>query len=109
VYCNAMNFGFDSRAVFERIPLERVGEIHIAGGSWSEGFRVDAHDNAVPEEVWELLDYALPRCPNVAGVVFEILDVHAGRVGADAVAADLARASSMWRVLRPRVASVSCH
>jgi uncharacterized protein (UPF0276 family) len=109
VYCNAMNFGFDGRAIIERMPLERVGEIHIAGGSWSEGFRVDAHDNAVPEEVWELLDYTLPRCANVAGVVFESLDVHVGRVGADTVAADLARASSMWRASRPRVASVSCH
>jgi hypothetical protein len=32
-----------------------------------------------------------------------------GRFGADTVAADLARASSMWRASRPRVASVSCH
>ena len=109
VYCNAMNFSLDSRAVIERMPLQRVGEIHIAGGSWSEGFRVDAHDNAVSEEVWELLDYTLPRSPNVAGVVLEILDVHVERVGADAIAEDLARLSSVWRALRTRAASVTCH
>lgn len=100
LYCNAVNFGLDAFTAIDRMCLDQVGEIHIAGGSWSDGFRVDAHDNAVPAAVWDLLDYALPRCRNAAGVVFEILDEHVARVGADAVAADLARARAAWRSAR---------
>jgi len=108
VYCNAENFGFDAYAAIARMPLDRVGEIHIAGGSWTDGFRTDAHNNPVPEEVWELLEYTLPRCPNIAGVVFEILDLYVGRVGADAVAADLERARSIWRTSRATQRGAPC-
>ena len=36
LYCNAINFGFDAIAALDRIRLDRVGEIHVAGGSWRE-------------------------------------------------------------------------
>jgi hypothetical protein len=42
-------------------------------------------------------------------VVFGILGLLVGFLFPHPVAADLARASSMWRASRPRVASVSCH
>jgi uncharacterized protein (UPF0276 family) len=97
LYCNAVNHGFDAPAEIARFDLERVLEIHIAGGSWQHGFWVDAHDGRVPEPVWELLDFALPRCPNLGGVVFELLDDHALRLGAGIIADELGRARKLWR------------
>jgi uncharacterized protein (UPF0276 family) len=97
LYCNALNLGFDALYAVDRIRLDRVIEIHVAGGRFEDGFWMDAHDNLVPEPVWELLEYTLPRCPNVAGVVFELLDFYALKVGADAIAEELRRMQESWR------------
>ena len=99
--CNAINHGFDAAAALDRMALDRVLEIHLAGGAWQDGFYTDAHDGRVAEPVWALLDCVLPRCPNLAGVVFEMLEHHAVKLGPDAIADELARARALWRSHRP--------
>jgi uncharacterized protein (UPF0276 family) len=101
LYCNALNFGFDPKAALARIPLDRVLEIHIAGGSWCEGFYMDGHDGRVPGPVWELLELALSRAPGIAGVVFEILEEYVRRPGPDGIARELERARTVWRRCHP--------
>jgi uncharacterized protein (UPF0276 family) len=101
LYCNAINHGFEAHAALDRMRLDRVIEIHIAGGRWESGFWVDAHDSLVPGPVWRLLEAALPRCPNIAGVVFELLDFFAPNVGVQGVAAELRRAREVWQRFRP--------
>jgi len=111
LYCNALNRGFDPYAALDRLNLEKVGEIHLAGGSWRDGFCMDAHDNIVPEPVWEMLDYVLPRVPNVGGVVFEVLDRYAAKVGINPMQHDLERLQAAWYKDRnniPREASCRC-
>ena len=97
LHCNAINFGFDAEAALDRVPLDRVGEIHIAGGSWREGFYMDAHDGRVPEPVWDLLELALARAPVVSGVVFEILDEYLEHLGPDRISRELERARAAWK------------
>jgi uncharacterized protein (UPF0276 family) len=89
--------------------LDRVGEIHVAGGSWQDGFWMDAHDSRVPEPVWELLEYALPRTPRAGGVVFEVLEEHVSRLGVDLIAAELLRARDIWNRCRASVQDIACH
>jgi uncharacterized protein len=101
VYCNAVNHDFDPFAAIDRMPLEAVAEIHIAGGSAEDGFWMDAHDGRVPEPVWELLEYTLPLCPQVGGVVFELLGDHVLRVGVDAIQQELMHARQMWNRFGP--------
>jgi hypothetical protein len=101
LYCNALNFGFDPKAALARIALDRVLEIHIAGGSWCEGFYMDGHDGRVPGPVWELLELALSRAPRIAGVVFEILEEYVRRLGPDGIARELERARTVWRRHHP--------
>ncbi len=96
LYCNAINHGFDSFAAIDRIALDRVVEIHVAGGSRRDGFLMDAHNGRVPYPVWELLEYTLPRCPNIAGVVFELLEYYAPQLGVEAIAQELMRARDIW-------------
>lgn len=96
LYCNAVNLHFDAQEVINRLPLERVIEIHVAGGSWRDGFWMDAHDGRVPDPVWKLLEYVLPRTPNVAGVVFELLEEHAVRLGTAVIEDELRTASHIW-------------
>jgi hypothetical protein len=97
----------DAFAEIDRMPLDRVLELHVAGGSWREGFYMDAHDDRVPEKVWELLDYTLGRTPNVAAVVFEVLDEYAERLGPELIADELTHAKSLWQRWKVAKSSVA--
>jgi uncharacterized protein (UPF0276 family) len=97
LYSNAVNHGFDAFAAVERIKLDRVIEIHVAGGRWEDGYWMDTHDGRVPSPVWDLLEYTLPRCPNIAGVVFELLNYYATKMTVDAIAGELMRVRQIWR------------
>ncbi|TGE06307.1 multinuclear nonheme iron-dependent oxidase [Hymenobacter fodinae] len=80
VFCQLHNFSVPYEELMDLYPLERVREIHISGGSWEDSGQVpgrqirrDTHDEAVPEEVFQLLERTLPRCPNLKYVVLEQL------------------------------------
>jgi uncharacterized protein (UPF0276 family) len=80
VYCQAHNFDLDYNDVINCYPPELVREIHISGGSWENSVTVpgkkirrDTHDDAVPAEVFELLNRSINECPNLKYVVLEQL------------------------------------
>jgi len=101
LYCNAINLGFDPCVALGRVRFDRVGEIHVAGGSWRDGFYMDAHDGSVPEAVWDLLEQTLSRASDIPAVVFEILDSYLERLGPDGIARELERARTIWRRQQP--------
>jgi uncharacterized protein len=105
LYCNAVNFGHPVRDLLHQVDLERVVEIHVAGGSWFDGYYMDGHDGRVPEPVWELLEEVLERARNVAGVVFEVLSDIAPRLGTTLIAGELERARRIWRAHRAQAGS----
>ena len=95
-YTNARNHGWDSLAFLSRLNLEHVGEIHVAGGMELDGTYLDAHSGPVPGPVWDLLEWTLPRCPNVGGVVFELFGSWFDTVGEQRVREDLRRMKDIW-------------
>lgn len=52
---NAQNHGFSPQGFLDEIPLERVVQIHLAGGTVVDGVAHDTHSSAVPEATWDLL------------------------------------------------------
>ncbi len=77
LYCQLCNFQISAADLLNLYPLELVQELHLSGGSWSEGIagkiRRDTHDQAIPEPVFELLTLVLARCPNLKAVIIERL------------------------------------
>lgn len=73
LHVNVRNGAMDAATYLDELDLTRVREIHIAGGAELDGFYVDAHSGAPPQEVWDLLDEVAPRCPNLGGITFELL------------------------------------
>lgn len=80
LYCQLHNFEQCAESLLRLMPLHRVREIHISGGSWEpahsdpdRNIRRDTHDGAVPDTVFELLEQAMPQCPNLQYVVLEQL------------------------------------
>jgi uncharacterized protein (UPF0276 family) len=70
VHANAANHGYDPIEYLESLPLERVVEVHLAGGVWSGGEYADTHTRPVPEESWALLEWLAPRA-DVKAVIIE--------------------------------------
>ncbi|AQZ63406.1 Uncharacterized protein conserved in bacteria, NMA0228-like [[Actinomadura] parvosata subsp. kistnae] len=59
--------------VVSELPLERVIEVHLAGGQEYAGYWVDAHSGPVAPEVMECARQVIPRLPNLKAVVYEVM------------------------------------
>jgi hypothetical protein len=57
VHVSAFNHGFDAKNYLDRIPKERVAQIHVAGHSDLKTHKIDTHDHPVSDAVWELFSY----------------------------------------------------
>ncbi len=101
LYTNSRNHGFDAMAILSQLDLRNVGEIHVAGGMELDGFYLDAHSDVVPDAVWQLLEWALPRCPNIGGVTFELFGSWVDTVGLARVEHDLQRMRALWDASQP--------
>lgn len=60
---------------FDGFPLERVVEIHVAGGSerTTDGFTwvEDDHTPGVLTDTWQIVEHVIPRTPTLRAVVYE--------------------------------------
>ena len=70
VYLNSVNLGYDPYEFLKSIPLDRVVQAHIAGGTRVRGINVDTHGAAVSKEVWDILRYVVANSP-VKGILLE--------------------------------------
>ncbi len=70
LYANARNHGFDPIAVLDRLPLDQLAYVHVAGGTDVGGLYRDTHVHPVPPEVLGLLQELAAR-QLVPGVMLE--------------------------------------
>ena len=70
LYTNAVNHSFDPVDFLDRLPLDRVVQLHVAGGHWHDGLLIDSHSHPIPREVWELTEEIVARAP-VKGIILE--------------------------------------
>lgn len=99
LYTNSVNHGFDPLAFLNRLPADRIVQLHFVGGHWRDGTLIDSHSSPTPPEVWQLLDEVVKFAP-VKGLILErdenlppfaeILD-------------ELRRARELWRRHQPTV------
>jgi uncharacterized protein len=63
IHVSAWNFGFDPIAYIEALPVDSIGEIHLAGHHAAEDvdILIDDHGSRVAQPVWELYAAALRR------------------------------------------------
>lgn len=61
VRINGTNHGRGGRDLIDRLPLERVAQIHLAGGLQRDGLDQDTHSQPVSEATWSLLEYFCER------------------------------------------------
>ncbi|MCX5212587.1 DUF692 domain-containing protein [Kitasatospora sp. NBC_00240] len=78
------------------LPLERVWEVHLAGGVEYRGYWLDAHSGLPDEELTALAERILPRLPSLRAVLFEVTSSAVPQLDPVAVRELLARMRAMW-------------
>jgi uncharacterized protein (UPF0276 family) len=97
VFVNSKNHRFDPRAYIDRVPAERVVQIHVAGHHVRpDELIIDTHGEAVRDEVFELLEYALER----VGPVPVLLERDQGFPEFDEIVAEVARLDAIYQRAR---------
>jgi len=66
-----------------QLPLDRVWEVHLAGGFETGGYYLDAHVGAIDPELLELAARVLPTLPNVRAVIYEAVPASLAAQGAE--------------------------
>ena len=69
--------GQDLLAELERLPLERVFEIHLSGCALEEGRFHDRHDGVLLDTQLDLLAELIRLCPNTRAITYEDPAFHA--------------------------------
>ncbi len=100
-YTNARNGRQPLPAFLNELPLERVWEVHLAGGLSQEGFWLDAHSGAVPEDLWPLIHDLPSRLPSLKVVNFEVYPSFLETQGLEVVVEELQRIRSWITVPSP--------
>ena len=86
------------------LPLERVWEIHLAGGEAIAGFFTDAHSGLVEPELMEMTAEVASRLPNLQAIIFEIMPERVPAAGLAAIAGQLGQLKDLWAARRPGAA-----
>lgn len=69
VFVSATNHAFDAHAYLDGVPHRRVRQIHLAGHSQGRDLLIDTHDRPVPDAVWDLYSYVMPKLGAVATMI----------------------------------------
>lgn len=96
LYTNQRNGRQPIDAFLADLPLERVWEVHLAGGFEVEGFWLDSHSGAVPQPLLAICQEVIPHLPNLKAIIFEIFASFLPQVGLDTVRAELEKLRGLW-------------
>jgi uncharacterized protein len=85
VWANELN-GRQSVADFmAEIALERVWELHLAGGFYLEGYYLDAHYGPVPAALLKLAAAVVPTLHRLRAIIFESVPESVASLGASGI------------------------
>ncbi len=99
LWCNERNGRQSVHDVLASLSLDRVWEIHLAGGDDYKGYWLDAHSGLVPEKLIELCFEWIPRLPNLKAIIFEIIPdyIKAKSLGIKALIKQLEVLHELWK------------
>lgn len=100
LYANERNGRQPVAEVLAALPLERIIEVHMAGGEAYQSYWLDAHVGLCQPELMVLAADLLPRLPNLKALTFEMMDTSLldGRLRQNEFLAHLRQLDGLWRM-----------
>jgi len=106
IYANEKNGRQKIQDFLKQIPLDRVWEVHLAGGFELNGYWLDAHSGATPDPLFALSKEIIPSLPNLKAILFEVFPSFLPEFGIDDIRAEMERIRSLWEFRRPSFAAM---
>ncbi|QJT03875.1 DUF692 domain-containing protein [Streptomyces asoensis] len=70
LYINSKNHSFDPLSYLDKLPTDRIVQVHLAGGVvTSTGQHIDSHSETIGDEIWRLAADTAERCSPSAVIV----------------------------------------
>ncbi len=98
IHTNALNGRQAIDAFIDQLPLERVWEVHLAGGFWMDGYWLDAHSGPIPDALFAESKDIIARLPNLKAIIFEIYPSFVESIGLDEICRQLERLRELWEL-----------
>jgi uncharacterized protein (UPF0276 family) len=96
IWTNEVNGRQSVEEFLSEIPLDRVWELHLAGGLKYGDFWLDAHSGDIPQPVLEWTRRLIPQLPNLGAIVYELLPAYLPSFGIDGVRKALDEMHEAW-------------
>jgi uncharacterized protein len=103
LWANERNGRQPVREFLDEIPLDRVWEVHVAGGFEYAGYWLDAHSGVMPEALLELAAEAVPKLPNVHAIIFEMVPQALPRTDVAVLRGQVETLRAIWTTRGTRV------
>jgi len=97
IFANSLNGRQTMEEFLAQIPLDRVWEMHIAGGFEMDGFWLDAHSGAIPDHLLAFARQVIPNLPNLKAIIFEIFSAYVPVAGLELIKTQMAKLRELWR------------
>jgi uncharacterized protein (UPF0276 family) len=101
IWANERNQRQTADSYLGELPLDRVWELHLAGGQEHAGFWLDAHSAGIPDEVLRIAWDVVPHLPNLGAIIFELMPEQFDRLGPDELRRQLESMQQLWARRRP--------
>jgi uncharacterized protein len=100
LWCNERNGRDQVLDVIDALPVERVCEMHLAGGQEYKGFHLDAHSNTMDPQLVDLAVEVARRLPRLHAVTFELMPdyIRPNGIDEDAFQEQLERMRRIWEI-----------
>lgn len=96
LFANALNGRQSVEAFLKEIPLDRVWEVHLAGGMEMDGFYLDSHSGAMPDMLLAIARDIIPNLPNLKAIIFEIFPSFVEVVGLPLIQEQVEKLHQLW-------------
>ena len=96
LWANARNGRDPIEQVLAALPLERIVELHLAGGMEKDGYWLDAHSGPVPPGLLDLARDFVAALPNLGAILFEISPQFADRLSPAAFLRQMEDMNDLW-------------
>jgi uncharacterized protein (UPF0276 family) len=98
IWANELNGRQPVSEFLAELPLERVWEVHLAGGFYLDSYYLDAHVGGVSAELFEIAARVVPTLPHVRAILFEAVPESVHALGAAGVSAVLSQLHDLARL-----------
>ncbi|MEO3430690.1 DUF692 family multinuclear iron-containing protein [Pelagibius sp. CAU 1746] len=96
VYCNERNGRTTLDTFIAALPLERVWEVHLAGGDEADGVWLDAHCGRMPPDLAARARDIVRALPNLGAINYEIYETFLENMAESTLEAMLDELEALW-------------